>query len=381
MGSADYQWVFASLRGAAAGRMTTVFINGKFTAQATTGVQRSAAYTVDALDRLLASPAAPPGRWVLLCPLAGRPPALKHIEVRQVGGAGRSLHLWEQAVLPWAARGAMLLNLAGSAPFFKRRQVCTFHDAAVFDCPEAHTWAFRLWYRLLFRRVARSARVLLTVSEFSKRQLMRHLDLPDTAIAVASGGGEHMLPVHADPAVLARAGSAGAGFFVAVGSANPVKNHAALIRAFEALPPGFEPRLVLVGDANPAVFKRGEAAATSARIVRVGRVPDTELKALYGAALGLIFPSLYEGFGLPLLEAMACGCPVAASNAASIPEVCGDAAIYFDPHSQAAMSAAIVQLAGDSALRERLRALGAVRARQFSWDHAARVVLSRLVPR
>lgn len=360
--------------------MTTVFINGKFTAQAMTGVQRSAAYTVEALDRLLESSGSPEVRWVMLCPPSARPPALRQIKVRRIGGSLRSLHAWEQFVLPWAARGAMLLNLAGSAPFFKHLQTCTFHDAAVFDCPEAHTWAFRSWYRLMFRHVARSARVLLTVSAFSKHRLVLHLGLPDAVVAVASGGGEHMLPIRPDPGVLARHGLPGAGFFVAVGSANPSKNHAALIRAFEALPAGFAPRLVLVGDGNGAVFKADGAASRSARIVRVGRVPDAELKALYGAALGLIFPSLYEGFGLPLLEAMACGCPVAASRVASIPEVCGDAAIYFDPQSPEDLSAAILKLAGDAGLRERLRALGAERVRLFGWDRAARVVHSKLMP-
>ena len=107
---------------------------------------------------------------------------------------------------------------------------------------------------------------------------------------------------------------------------------------------------------------------------------DEELKALYQSALGLVFPSVYEGFGLPPLEAMNCGCPVAASNAASIPEVCGDAALYFDPHAPSAIGVAMLRLFDEPELRQQLRTRGARRAQAFSWEAAARVLMNHLDP-
>ena len=148
--------------------MRTFYINGKFTAQRTTGVQRVATRLVQALDAQLPAGA---NHWVLLCPPGTEALPLARVEVRHVGTAGLPLHLWEQIVLPLAARGGWLLNLAGAAPYFARRQVCLLHDAAVFDHPEAYACAFVAWYRLLFRRLAGSAAKLLTVSAFSRARL------------------------------------------------------------------------------------------------------------------------------------------------------------------------------------------------------------------
>lgn len=361
--------------------MKTIFINGKFTAQRTTGVQRTAGCIVAALDGLLgAEPVARAIRWVLLCPPNATAPVLRNIECRQVGRAAPSLHVWEQIMLPIAARGALLVNLAGSAPLLKRPQVCTFHDAAVFDFPQAHTAAFLAWYRFLMRRVGRTAPLLLTVSEFSRRRLVDRLGIASNRVAVLHGSGGHMLAVDAEAGAVERLGLRPGSYFVAVASANPVKNFATLLDAFARLPDRFDGRLVIIGGTNDKVFAgrdRGDRAE-DARIVRVGTVSDAELKALYQAALALVFPSVYEGFGLPPLEAMACGCPVLASNAASIPEVCGDAALYFDPHAPEAIAAAMMRLHDEPELRAQLRERGVRRARLFSWQAAARVLMEQL---
>jgi len=358
--------------------MRTIFINGKFTAQRTTGVQRSAACIVEALDGLLG--AEPAVRWVLLCPPGAVLPKLRHVECRPIGRANASLHFWEQILLPFAARGAMLVNLAGSAPLMKRRQVCTFHDAAVFDFPQAHTAAFLAWYRFLMRRVGRTASLLLTVSEFSRGRLVKWVGIASNRVAVMPGSGGHMLPLEANGGTLERLGLRAGAYFVAVGSANPVKNFQALLAAFAGLPERFGGHLVIIGGTNDKVFAQAGRSdlVENVRIVRAGTVSDTELKALYQSALALVFPSLYEGFGLPPLEAMACGCPVAASNAASIPEVCGDAALYFDPHAPDAIGAAMMRLHDEPELRGQLRERGARRVQHFSWNAAARVLMERL---
>ena len=359
--------------------MRTVYINGKFTAQPTTGVQRVSASLIQAMDdHLLNFGGAAHTRWVLLCPANGAAPALKQIEVRHVGWRLPSLHLWEQVALPLAARGGLLLNLSGSAPALKRSQVCTFHDAAVFDRPEAYTAAFVAWYRFLFRRLSRAARLVITVSEFSKQRLTAHLGLPAERIAVVRSGAEHLLPVTEDASILARLGLVGEPYFLAVGSSNPIKNHAALVEAFSALREGCAARLVIVGGVHGAVFAGAPPTQVGHRILRAGAVNDAQLKALYRHAQGLLFPSTYEGYGLPPLEAMSFGCPVIASRAAAIPEVCGDAALYVDPHSVTDMTAAIERLIGDPSLCERLRRSGAERIKLLTWPNAARALFAHL---
>ena len=128
----------------------TVYLNGKFTAQHMTGTQRVAYCLVTEFDRLLTQSANAP-RVVLLCPANGAPPPLDHIEVRHTGSSRMSLFAWEQFWLPMVVRRAPLLNLGGTAPLFGRHRVCVVHDAAVFDCPEAYTLPFRVWYRFLFK--------------------------------------------------------------------------------------------------------------------------------------------------------------------------------------------------------------------------------------
>jgi glycosyltransferase involved in cell wall biosynthesis len=363
------------------GPMRTIFINGKFTAQRTTGVQRAARGIVDALDRLLFTDASARAvRWILLCPPGAPVPTLRCIECRTTGRREPGLHAWEQFWLPWVARGQMLLNLAGSAPLLKRRQVCTFHDAAVFDVPEAHTWIFGVWYRFLFRIIGRRARLLLTVSAFSRDRLAARIGMAPDRMAIMQESGEHLLSIDADAGTLVRLGLRAGTYFIAVGSANPAKNFAALLKAFVDLPARFTGKLVIVGGIHRGVFAAGDWPVASDRIVQAGPVSDAELKALYQSALALVFPSVYEGFGLPPLEAMVCGCAVAASDAASIPEVCGDAALYFDPRATDAIGAAMMRLHDEPALCDDLRSRGARRAQDFSWDAAARVLIERVAP-
>ena len=171
---------------------------------------------------------------------------------------------------------------------------------------------------------------------------------------------------------------ASGGYLLAVASANPTKNLPALVEAFAALPADAGLRLVIAGGSNAAVFGRTARAADDARVVRAGAVSDAELKALYAHALAFVFPSLYEGFGLPPLEAMSCGCPVLASDAASIPEVCGDAALYFAPRDLPAMTAAMRRIAADAPLRDALRERGRRRLDAYTWEHGAADVLSHL---
>ncbi len=344
-----------------------LYLNGKFTAQRTTGVQRVARELLRALDAQ-----APPGRWTLLCPPSGELPALRRIAVRPVGASGWPLHAWEQWTLPRAARDGWLVNLAGGAPARARRQTVLLHDAAVFDHPEAYTPAFRLWYRGLFRHLSRRGDGLMTVSAFSQQRLARALGVDTARLPVLPLGGDHLGAVTPDEQVLDQHGLRGRRFVLAVGSANPTKNLPALVQAWGSLPAG-DDRLVIVGGANQRVFA-AQRGGDPPGVLRLGAVNDAALVALYRQALGLAFPSLYEGFGLPPLEALGFGCPVLAAPAAAVREVCGDAVLYTDGSEAPALAAGLRRLLDDAALRQRLRAAGLAQAERWRWQHSAQVL-------
>jgi glycosyltransferase involved in cell wall biosynthesis len=352
-----------------------VFVNGKFCAQRTTGVQRYAHSLLAALDAQLDASRAVP--WTVLLPPDATAPPLRAIAAQRVPWRGPGgLHGWEQIALPRAARGGLLVNLAGSAPAWRRSaSLCVLHDAAPFDRPQAHAWAFRTWYRWLFARLARrGATTLVTVSGFSRERLAAALRTPPERWHLIRGGAEHLDSVIGDAAVLAAHGLTGGTYLLAVGSRNPNKNVDRLIQAWRSL--GADaPRLVLVGGANARVFAAGRAAPPDPRLLDLGALDDRALKALYEHALALVFPSLYEGFGLPPLEAMACGCPVIASSIPALRETCGDAALYVDPLAPDDIARALRRLIDDPALRADLRARGRARAGELRWRDAARALL------
>lgn len=356
-----------------------LFINGKFLAQSLTGVQRFARQTLTAVDELLAS-----GEWrtqsplVLLVPQSRAIdlPRFRCIEIRELP-AGH-LHVWEQCRLPFASRGSPLLNLSGSAPLFKIRQICTFHDTAVFDVPDAYSPLFVAWYRLLFQVQGRVSQRLLTVSRFSRDRLSHNLGVAVDHIGIVPGAGDHMRQLGYEPDVLQRLGVTPGHYFLAVGSATPTKNFGRLAEAFAGLP-NPDMRLVVVGGANPAVFAdTTDLVQVDRRIVRAGRLSDEALKTLYSHARAYVFPSIYEGFGLPPVEAMQCGTPVIAARAASIPEVCGDAAGYFDPLSLEDIRASLHRAWHDDEWIATLRAASVRRAESFTWRNSALALMAEL---
>jgi glycosyltransferase involved in cell wall biosynthesis len=248
------------------------------------------------------------------------------------------------------------------------------HDAGVFDTPESYSLAFRAWYRFLHKMLARSGAQLLTVSEFSRGRIAAALGVAPEGIGVLPEGGDHMLRISADTGILARHGLAAGRYALVVGNPAAHKNLAALTSAAALL--GVRGlTLAVAGAADPAVFRAGGGPAADAGRI-LGRVSDAELRALYENALCLIFPSRYEGFGLPPLEAMTCGCPLVAAHAGAVPEVCGEAALWFDPLRPETLVEALERLLDEEGLAAGMRDAGLKRAAHYTWEKAALALLA-----
>jgi glycosyltransferase involved in cell wall biosynthesis len=285
-----------------------------------------------------------------------------------VATGSRQGQAWEQLDLPRAARELPLVSLCNTAPAWRENQLVVIHDAATAANPGNFSLAFRSWYRVLIATLMRRARVVASVSKFSADELKRHFGARARGIEVIHESGEQILRSAADTSIIERLGLNGRRFVLAVGNRSPNKNFGAVLNALALLD---DPDLLLVsaGGGNGRVF--AGAALSDARLVNAGFVSDAELRALYEHAQCFVFPSLYEGFGLPPLEAMCCACPVIVSDTSSLPEVCGDAALYCDPRDPASLAAQLRRLLESPALRAEMREAGACRAAQFSWERAA----------
>ena len=336
----------------------TLYVNGRFYTQPLSGVQRFATEITRALVQRRA------GRVVVLGPEGAQ---AKQPFVREVGrGSGQA---WEQFELPKHATEGMLINLGNMAPLRLRSQLVVIHDAGVFATPEAYSWKFRLYYKLAHRLLMRRGVCVATVSEFGRSELVRCLGANPDQVGVISEGADHMAGIAADEGVLA---SVPPGRFVlAVGNLAAHKNLAALSELAGRLA-GRGVSLVITGGLATGAFPKARLDALPQPACYVGRVSDGALKALYERAACLVFPSRYEGFGLPAVEAMACGCPVVASRIPALQETCGDAALYVDPSSPADIARQVCRLLDDPALDQAMRAAAREWVRAFTWARAAK---------
>jgi len=339
----------------------SLFINGRFATQSLSGVQRFAIETTRALQ-------ARDPRYVLLTPPGGGTswPGAREVGARQGQG-------WEQLDLPLSAAGGLLVNLGNTGPLLAWRQVVVIHDAGVFSTPEAYAPKFRLWYKLLQGALIRRGVIIITVSEFSRQEILRHLPARAAQVRLMPEGADHMHRIGAEPGILAQHGLEAGRFVLAVGTQAMHKNVAALGLLARQLEERGVP-LVMVGGVGGAAFQAVGVAWLPQPARYIGRVSDTQLKALYQGASCFIFPSRYEGFGLPPLEAMACGCPVIAANIPALREGCGGAAQFCDPGSPEDIAAQVLGVLDSSALRQELREAGKARAAAQTWARAAAVL-------
>lgn len=266
-----------------------------------------------------------------------------------------------------------------------RRSLVTVHDLGYLHEPGSHRALDRLYLDLSNRHHARAAARLLAISRATRDDLVRRYGVPEERITVTHlAAGEAFRPVE-DAAIVAAVRQrygAGPEYLLYVGTLQPRKNLARLIRSFARVAAGHPGlQLVLAGKQGwlyGEILAEAQRLGLAGRVLFPGYVDEADLPALYSGALAFVFPSLYEGFGMPGLEAMACGAPVVASNVSSLPEVVGDAGLLVDPTDEAALAAALERVCGDAALRAGLRQRGLARARLFSWERCARETLEAI---
>jgi glycosyltransferase involved in cell wall biosynthesis len=351
--------------------MPTVFVNGRFLSQSMTGVQRFALQMLRAIDRRLACGGIEE-QWVILAPCNAKPPQdLTHIQTRVVGRL--TGHLWDQIQLPVHAWGGALFSFCNVGPIIHRRHSVAMHDAAIFANPKTYSLAFRMTYWALQPTLARTAKRLLTVSAFSRDELARYCRVSPDRFEIVFNGADHILQQSPDASVLATYGLESKRYVFAVGSVTPNKNFRAVVEAYRRLGRP-DLKLAVAGGQNAKVFA-GYDFADLPGVVRLGYVTDEALRALYENALCFVFPSLYEGFGIPPLEAMLCGCPVVVSTAPAVKETCGDAALYAAPDDHQGLARQVARLASEPALWQAMQEAGLARAAHFTWDASAQKVL------
>lgn len=293
--------------------------------------------------------------------------------------AGNALRLaWHQMYLPRA------LRREGVAAFFSPvpegmlsapcPQVITVHDVLPLRFPEVYP-RLQHYFRYIVPRLLRASAAVIVDSEATRQDVQEFYGVRELPLHVVYPGYDARVFRRSEPeSVEAVRNRYGLGDYVlAVGETRPYKNMRRLIEAFaRARLSGLQ--LAIVGKASRMdreVANLPRKLRVESRVCFLGYVPDEDLASLYSGAVAFVYPSLYEGFGIPPLEAMACGCPVIASNVASIPEVCGDAALYVDPYDVESIGGAVRHLADDTSLRDTLRRKGLARVQRFGYTEAA----------
>lgn len=338
-----------------------IIVNARFLTQNITGVQRFAIEIAKELKKIYGEQI----RFVA-------PHTIIHHDLAQelgteVIGIDKG-HLWEQIDLPlylMANGSPLLLNLANTAPLLYKNKIVTVYDLAFYRHPEWFSRSFSAVYNFMIPRILKNARHVFTDSEFIRDEMHTVYGIAKEKIDVIYGAPADIFT----PQNVAREP-----FILAVGSIDPRKNLQPLIELFSQHP---EHRFVIVGQKNK-VFASMQLEHVGDNITFTGYVSDEELVGLYNTATVFVYPSLYEGFGIPPLEAQACGCPVICSNTTSLPEVGGKSVLYCDPYNKTDIYEKIATLMADDTLQETLRQKGYENIHRFDWNRSARIMAEKI---
>lgn len=338
-----------------------VYVNARFLCQPITGVQRFAEQISMELKKL-----DPAIRFVCHKGVL-RPEVAERLEVVETGRlTGQA---WEQIELPAFLRkrkAPLLLSLCSTGPVAYANQVFTHHDITYVRHPESFSFAFRMLYSTLIPALARRSQAVITVSEFSKNELVGHLRVAPEKVHVVSNAVDDRFGQADVSSGIRRP------YFLAVSSNSSHKNFEGLVEAYRRLPDRADVDLRIVGGYSSTLRQKRISPPEGA--VFMGRCTDDELIELYRGAMAFVFPSFYEGFGIPPLEAQACGTPVLASTGGAIPEVLRDSALYFDPADTNAITLGMSRLIRDADLRRDLSDSGSKNVSRFSWSASAAAV-------
>lgn len=263
-------------------------------------------------------------------------------------------------------KDAIVFSPGYNAPIFPIRNfIFIIHDLNHIECVDNSSFLKRLYYSIIIKRACRYSLRILTVSEFSKERIVAWSGVsPDKVVNIGNGVGEIFCPD-------VESAEFGYPYFLAVSNRKAHKNELRTLEAFCVADVDVEVRMVFTGTPSKDLLDLARARGVEDRLVFLGRVNEADLPGLYRGALALLFPSLYEGFGLPVIEAMACGTPVLTSTTTALPEVAGDAALLVNPESVREISDGIRRLYEDEGLRAALREKGLERCKLFQWDAVA----------
>lgn len=296
------------------------------------------------------------------------------------GGGKLGKLTWPNRQLPAGAERAGLDLVHVTTPYgcFRRtrfKKVITICDVTPLLFPETHG-RMQVWHhRLALPEILKAADRIITISEASRRDIIRCCNVPEEKVSVTLLAASLPALPAGEPVQQAAAAGIPGPYILNVGTLEPRKNLSGLLEAFAAACRRGLPHTLAIAGAGgwgrasiPAIAER---LGIGDRVQVAGFIDDRDLPGLYAGADFFVYPSLYEGFGLPVLEAMACGTPVITSNVSSLPEVAGDAALLVDPRSSAELGEAMLRLAGDAGLRQELRTRGREQAARFSWERTA----------
>lgn len=305
-----------------------IYINGRFLSQKITGVQRYALEVIKHLDEFITKNKCEiQMEFILVSPKNVKQDIrlnnIKHVQKGRLKG-----HLWEQIELPVFTRKGFLLNLCNTAPLIKKKQTVTIHDASVYAYPNGFSITFRMWYKFLYFVLGRHLENIFTVSNFSAKELQKYCGISKEKIWVNYLGINHILKIKGNELVLKKYDIPENEFVLAVSSLNRNKNFQMIIETAKIKK---DVIFVIAGGFSERIFSTTRLDSLP-NVKYIGYITDEDLVGLYKRASCFLYPSLYEGFGLPPLEAVACGCHTIVSNCASLPEVCEDSVLYCNPN-------------------------------------------------